>query len=100
MSRPTRYALTNEDREKYNGKKIEFRKLPVDGALLSGTGATLMVSTNGTDGWAEIQADHWANAEHTERINRVINLSEEAFRSITSSGDGFLLDWSGKVNRR
>jgi hypothetical protein len=98
--RPTLYPLTTEDKEKYNGKKIAFKDLPVDGALLSGTGAMLKVSTNGTDGWAEIQADHWANAEHTARVNRVINLPEEAFRSITPSGDGFVLDWSGKVNRR
>jgi hypothetical protein len=94
---PTRYPLTNEDREKYNDKKIEFRELPVDGALLSGNGATLRVSTNGTDGWAEIHADQWGNYEHTSIITRVINLSENAFRSITPLGSGFLLDWAGKA---
>jgi hypothetical protein len=100
MSSPTRYPLTNEDQEKYNEKKVEFRALPVDGALLSGKGATLRVSTNGTDGRAEIHADDWANPEHTSILTRVINLTEEAFRNITSSGDGFVLDWSGRVNRR
>jgi hypothetical protein len=96
---PTRYHLTNEDREKYNDKKIEFRELPVDGAVLSAKGATLRVSSDGTDGWAEIHADGWANPEHTSILTRVINLSENAFRSITPLGDGFLLDWSGKAGR-
>jgi hypothetical protein len=99
--RPACYPLTKEEGKKYNLKKIDFRRLPVGGGFLSTNGAELLVTTNGTIGWAEIRIHQWDSDEKkTIRTRRVKNLSEKEFRIITPSGDGFLLDWSGKANRR
>lgn len=90
-----RFPITIEERKKYNNKEIELRKLPFRGSLLSAKRARLLVSTNGTEGSAEIHADEW-DGDHTRIKITVINISEEAFRSITPVGSGFLLDWSGR----
>jgi transcriptional regulator with XRE-family HTH domain len=95
-----RYPIAIADREKYNNKEIEFRKLlitegPKAGSLVSGKKGRLLISTNGTEGSAEIHADEW-DGDHIRIKTTVINLPEVAFRSITPLGNGFLLDWSGR----
>jgi hypothetical protein len=97
MSMPL-FRLTNEDREKYDGKEIEFRELPIQkgpkrGLRASGKGA-LMIFTNGKKGRAEIYMEQWYADYGTTTIFR---LGEVPFRSITAAENGFLLDWSGKT---
>jgi transcriptional regulator with XRE-family HTH domain len=88
-----RFPVTIEERKKYNNKEIELRKFPFRGFLLSAKRARLLVSTNGTEGSAQIHADEW-DGDHTRIRTTIIDLPEEAFRSITPVGSGFLLDWS------
>jgi hypothetical protein len=93
-----RFPLTNEDREKYHGKEIEFREIPIlkgpkAGSRASGKG-TLMISTNGKKGRAEIYVEQWY-ADYGRTT--IFHLGEVHFRSITEAENGFLLDWSGKT---
>jgi hypothetical protein len=97
MSIP-RFPLTNEDREKYHEKEIEFREIPIQkgpkaGSRASGKGK-LMISTNGKKGRAEIYVEHWYADYATTTI---LHLGEVHFRSIVVAENGFLLDWSGKA---
>ena len=91
------FPLTNEDREKYHGKDIEFRELPIlkgpkAGSRASG-GGKLTISTDGKKGSAQIYVEQWY-ADYG--MITIFHLGEVQFRSITAAENGFLLDWSGK----
>src|SRR5260370_38754373 len=96
--RTRRFPLTNEDREKYHDKEIEFREIliqkgPKAGSRANGKGK-LMISTNGIEGRAEIFVEQWYADYGTTTI---FHLGEVPFRSITAATNWLLLDWSGKA---
>ena len=90
---PARYRVTTEDCTRFHEKRVRFEGVPSDagpqaGRLVSGEG-TLMVYSDGSEGWAEIHTD-----EHLGPIplgHHVLALSEDAFRRIQETPEGLLV---------
>ncbi|MBV9488841.1 MAG: hypothetical protein JO069_03835 [Verrucomicrobia bacterium] len=86
---PARYGVTTDDCTRLHEKRVKFEDVPTDaGSLVSGEG-TLMVYSDGNEGWAEIHTD-----EHLGPIplgHHVLALSEDAFRRIEETPEGFLV---------
>src|SRR5947208_3551694 len=90
---PARYRVTQDDCTHFHEKPVRFERVPVDsgpqaGSLVSGEG-TLMVYTDGREGWAEIHMD--------DRLgpitfgHHVLALGEEVFRRVQETPEGLFL---------
>jgi hypothetical protein len=90
---PARYPVTQEDATRLHEKEVRFEGVPADsgpqaGTLVSGQG-TLMVYTDGREGWAEIHTDAHLGPIPVGR--QIIALNEERFRRIQQTPEGLLL---------
>lgn len=93
LSLPARYPVTQEDCTRFHEKQVRFEGVPVDsgpqaGALVSGEG-TMMVYTDGREGWAEIHTN-----EHLGPItfgHHVLALGEKQFRQVRETDEGLSL---------
>jgi hypothetical protein len=89
---PTRYPVKAEDAVRLHEKHIGFEGVPLEGALISGEG-TLMVYTDGREGWAEVHTD-----EHLGPItfgHHLLALSEALFARIQETAEGLFLRGGG-----
>jgi hypothetical protein len=89
---PVRYPVKAEDGTRLHEKRIRFEGVPVEGSLVSGEG-TLMVYTDGGEGWAEIHTD-----EHLGPItvgHHLLALSEAQLARIQETAEGLFLRGGG-----
>ncbi|HEY0792620.1 MAG TPA: hypothetical protein VGD78_16270 [Chthoniobacterales bacterium] len=76
---PVRYPVKAEDATRLYEKRVRFEGVPVEGSLVSGEG-TLLVHSDGREGWAEIHTD-----EHLGPVtfgHHLVALSEAPFARI------------------
>lgn len=90
---PARYPVTPEEATRLHEKEVRFEGIPADsgpqaGTSVSGEG-TLMVYSDGREGWAEIHTGAHLGPIPVGR--QIIALTEDTFRRIEETPEGLLL---------
>jgi hypothetical protein len=91
---PTRYPVSKEERERFNGKTITLQRVLIDhgenaGMVVSGEGMLFVHTNDEEEGSAEIHVDEPAS-QHAGAL-RHFAVGERMFRRIEETPDGLLL---------